>query len=111
MLDLETGERTWHAKLGHRLDRIDNDLHPRLAWHPKGKLLAFSTELRGAPQLGLVNMITDEVEFRELFKMDQVLDMSFSPDGRFLLMSALEDGASDLYKYDVVAKRDTSQIV
>ena len=100
---LETGERTWHAKLGHRLDRIDNDLHPRLAWHPKGKLLAFSTELRGAPQLGLVNMITDEVEFRELFKMDQVLDMSFSPDGRFLLMSALEDGASDLYKYDVVA--------
>ena len=48
-------------------------------------------------------MITHEVEFRELFKMDQVLDMSFSPDGRFLLMSALEDGASDLYKYDVVA--------
>jgi len=32
-----------------------------------------------------------------------VLDMAFSPDGAFLLMSALEDGQSDLYKYDVVA--------
>ena len=30
----------------------------QLAWHPQGKTLAFATELRGAPQLGLVNMRT-----------------------------------------------------
>ena len=102
-LDMESGKVTWRAVLGHRLARLDNDLHPRLAWHPQGKTLAFATELRGAPQLGLVNMRTDEVEMRELFKIDQVLDMSFTPDGTVLLMSALEDGQSDLYRYDVVA--------
>lgn len=102
-LDLESGKRTWHAVLGHRLDRLDNDLHPRLAWHPQGKTLAFATELRGAPFLGLVNMRNGETELRELFKLDQVLDMAFSPDGRFLLMSALQDGQSDLYRYDVLA--------
>lgn len=102
-LDLESGKQTWHAVLGHRLDRLDNDLHPRLAWHPQGKTLAFATELRGAPFLGLVNMRNGETELRELFKLDQVLDMAFSPDGRFLLMSALQDGQSDLYRYDVLA--------
>lgn len=101
--DVKTGKRTWHAVLGHRLDRLENDLHPRLAWHPEGKTLAFATELTGAPYLGLVNMRTGDTELRELFKLDQVLDMAFSPDGAFLLMSALEDGQSDLYKYDVVA--------
>ncbi len=102
-VDVKTGKRNWHAVLGHRLDRLENDLHPRLAWHPQGKTLAFATELKGAPYLGLVNMRTGDTELRELFKLDQVLDMAFSPDGAFLLMSALEDGQSDLYKYDVVA--------
>ena len=60
-------------------------------------------ELRGAPQLGLVDMRTDEVVTRELFKVDQVLGMSFAPNGRDMLFSALEDGQSDLYRYDVVA--------
>ena len=102
-LDLETGKHTWHAVVGHRLDRLDNDLHPRLAWHPQGRTLAYATELRGSPTLGLINMRTGETEERELFKLDQVLDMTYSPDGRFLLMSALEDGQSDLYRYDVLA--------
>ena len=102
-LDLETGKHTWHAVVGHRLDRLDNALHPRLAWHPQGRTLAYATELRGSPTLGLINMRTGETEERELFKLDQVLDMTYSPDGRFLLMSALEDGQSDLYRYDVLA--------
>ena len=112
-LELESGKHTWHATLGNRLARLENDLHPRLAWHPKGRTLAFATELRGAPHLGLVSMKTGEVQLRELFKIDQVLDMSYSPNGAFLLMSALEDGQSDLYRYDVVAnnQRPCGEIV
>lgn len=102
-LDLRTGKRTWHAVLGHRLDRLNDDLAPRLAWHPKGKTLAFALELEGAPRLGLVNMATQNVDLREIFKIDQILDMAYSPDGRILLMSALQDGHSDLYRYDVLA--------
>ena len=102
-LDVETGKQTWHAVLGHRLARMEDDHPPRLAWHPKGKSLAFATELRGAPRLGLVNLQTGEVDLRELFKIDQVLDMAYSPNGSYILMSALEDGQSDLFKYDIVA--------
>lgn len=102
-LEVESGKCTWHTTLGHRLARIENDRNPSLAWHPQGRTLAFATELRGAPHLGLVSMSTGDVQMRELFKMDQVLHMRFSPNGAFLLMSALEDGQSDLYRYDVVA--------
>ena len=48
-VDLDSGARTWHATLGHRLDRLDNELHPRLAWGPQGQLLFFSVDLKGAP--------------------------------------------------------------
>ena len=34
-LELESGKHTWHATLGHRLARLENDLHPRVAWHPE----------------------------------------------------------------------------
>ena len=80
-LELESGKHTWHATLGNRLARLENDLHPRLAWHPKGRTLAFATELRGAPHLGLVSMKTGEVQLRELFKIGRVLDMSYSQWG------------------------------
>lgn len=102
-LDLATGDRTWHAVIGHRLDRLEDDLAPRLAWHPEGRLLAFSWEERGAPRMGLVDMATGEVERREMFKIDQVLSMTFTPDGNDLLMSALQDGSSDLYLYDLLS--------
>lgn len=101
--DMDAKALAWHAVLGHRLDRIDDDHPPRLAWHPEGKILAFATELRGAPMLGLVNLRTGDTELRELFQIDQVLDMTYAPDGRFILMSALQNGQSDLYKYDVLA--------
>ena len=106
-VDLDSGERTWHATLGHRLDRLDNELHPRLAWGPQGQLLFFSVDLKGAPHLGIVNLGTGEVDLKELFQIDQVLDMACSPDGRYLLMSALQHGQSDLYRYDIVANNHT----
>ena len=48
-------------------------------------------------------MLTGEMELKELFKIDQVLDMVYAPDGAHILMSALEDGQSDLHLYDIVA--------
>ena len=102
-VDVTSGKLTWHAVLGHRLARLEDDDPPRLAWHPQGKSLAFTTELKGAPRLGFINMLTGEMQLKELFKIDQVLDMVYAPDGAHILMSALEDGQSDLHLYDIVA--------
>lgn len=102
-----TGEVQWHQVIGHRLDRLRNDLAPRLAWRNDGGMLAFSFDDRGAPRLGLVDMESEEVVIRELFKVDQILSMTFSPSGRDLVFSALEDGQSDLYLYSVVGNYQT----
>ena len=53
----------------------------------------------------MVNLGTGDVELKELFKIDQVLDGVF-PDG-VLAMSALQHGQSDLYRYDIVANNHT----
>ena len=102
-LDMETGEHTWRSTIGHRLDRLDNDQHPVMAWRPDGKVLAYSTVLQGDPRIGFINMQTDESELKRLYDVDQVLSMSYSPDGAYILMSALKGGSSDLYRYDVLA--------
>ena len=106
-LDLASGKTTYHQVIGHRLDRLGNDLAPRLAWRNDGRMLAFSYDLRGAPWLGLVDMVTQEVVTRELFKVDQILGMTFAPNGRDMVFSALEDGQSDLYLYSVVGNYQT----
>ena len=64
-------------------------------------------DLKAPPHLGIVNLGTGEVDLKELFQIDQVLDMACSPDGRYLLMSALQHGQSDLYRYDIVANNHT----
>ena len=74
-----------------------------MAWHPQGKTLAFTTELKGALRLGFINMLTGEMQLKELFKIDQVLDMVYAPDGAHILDVGPEDGQLDLHLYDVVA--------
>ena len=70
-VEATSGKLTWHAILGHRLARLEDDAPPRLAWHPQGKTLAFTTELKGAPRLGFINMLTGEMELKELFKIER----------------------------------------
>jgi len=106
-LNLSSGDVTWHAILGHRLARLEDDLAPRLAWHPQSTLLVWSHEERGAPRMGVVDMETGDVEIRELFRIDQMLSMTFTPDGNDILCSALQDGSSDLYVYDLLSNNAT----
>ena len=100
---MKTGKHSWRATIGHRLDRLDNDQLPALAWRPDGNVLAFSTVNQGEPRMGFVNMRSGEIELKQLFELDEVLSMCYSPDGAYILMSALKAGSSDLYLYDVIA--------
>jgi len=72
------------------------------AWNASGDRFVFSATHDGRPVLDILNIPQDKVE-REIPLRDlgEVLNPTWSPDGRYVAFSALVGGLSDLYLYDL----------
>lgn len=101
MKNLNTGKTKKLKKGGYRLeDKIDYS-YPLLAWHPTGKILSILVERKG--EIFLYYYLLDEKKMETviLYQFEKVLDMAYSDDGRSLVMSAVQNGQSDIYVYDI----------
>jgi hypothetical protein len=90
-------------KRGEKLDQIHDYSFPELAWHPSSQILGFITEEKGELKFHIYNLETKEITTRNLQLFEKVLDMSFSPDGRKLVFSAVADGQTDIWVFDIAA--------
>lgn len=86
-----------------KLDRINDDSYPVLAWHPSGELLAFITEEKGMLKLYNFNVNSGGLEVKALFQLEKVVAMDFSDSGKEMVFSGVYKGQSDLYLYNVGA--------
>ena len=102
LYDIESGKRTKIYKKGHRLSRITDYSYPILDWHPSGKALSFIMEIKGEPSLCTYFLEDKEMSIQPLFGMEKVLSIDYSDDGRQMVFSAMIDGQSDLYLYNMV---------
>jgi len=101
--DRVTGKTKKVLKGGYRLeDKIDYS-YPVLAWHPTGKILAMLVERKGEAYLYYYLLDEKRTETVILFQFDKVLDMAYSDDGRSMVMSAIQNGQSDIFIYDIGA--------
>ncbi|MDQ3190278.1 MAG: hypothetical protein M3Q58_01655, partial [Bacteroidota bacterium] len=91
------------VKEGHRLQRINDYSYPLLNWHPSGQMLAIMLEDHAKPQLLLYSMEDKKIESKPIFILDKILDFSYSPDGREMVFSAVLNGQSDIYTYNIGA--------
>lgn len=92
-------------KAGVSIDDQPDYTFPVLAWHPNGEILIFAAEHKGRTVLKMYDIkkkkkdiITYEIE-----AVDKVLSLSFSPDGKSLVMSATKNGQSDIFVYPIGA--------
>ena len=90
-------------KRGERLDQIHDYSFPELAWHPSSQILGFVTEEKGELKFHIYNLETTEITTRNLLYFEKVLDLSFSPDARKLVFSAVADGQTDIWVFDIAA--------
>lgn len=86
-------------KLGENIDYS----YPIVQWHPSGQLLSFIIEKKGFPYLMLYNLETRKTEERLFVNFEKVIDYAYSKDGRKLVMSAVKQGQSDIYVFDIAA--------
>ena len=101
MRNLNTGKTKKLMKAGFRLeDKVDYS-YPLTAWHPSGKILSILVEKKG--EIYLYSYLMDEKKMEKviLYQFEKVLDMAYSTDGRSIVMSAVQNGQSDIFVYDI----------
>jgi hypothetical protein len=103
LLNEEDKDKTL-LKFGVRanLDQI-NPNYPMMAWDPKGTRLSVLYGEEGRIKLFVFDVITRVKPYkRDLTDVfDQVQDMQYMLDSRTLLFSAVKNGRSDIYTYDI----------
>ncbi len=86
-----------------KVEQIIDYSYPVIAWHPTGKMLTIITEEKGGLDILFYRTSSRKIERRNLLYFDKVLDISYSPDGRKLVFSAMKNGLTDLFVFDVAA--------
>lgn len=88
------------------LDAI-NPNYPMMAWDPKGTRLSVLYSEEGKLKLFVFDVVTRVKPYkRDLTEtFDQVMDMQYMLDSRTLLFSAVKNGHSDIYTYDIENER------
>ncbi|OFX53349.1 MAG: hypothetical protein A2046_09150, partial [Bacteroidetes bacterium GWA2_30_7] len=101
LYNLETGKRRKILSREHRLDQITDYSYPIIAWHPKGEILAVIVESKGELKLMSYNMSEEKFDYRFMAYFEKILDFSYSDDGMKMIFSAVQNGKSDIFVYNV----------
>lgn len=105
LYDIAKDKRKKILKAEHKLDRIVDYSFPVIAWHPSGNAFAFITERRGKLMLNSYNVDEKKTTRREIFQLDKILSMSYSPNGQQLVFSGVDNGQTDIYLYYNIGNR------
>ena len=103
LYDLQRQKRKKIFKKGTRINTKTDYSYPLLAWHPTGKLLTFIIERKGMPWLYMYNLEEKKMTKQIIYNVQKVTDFAYSDDGRFLVMSAVQNGQSDIFIFNIAA--------
>ena len=108
LYDLKSKKQTKIESVGHKLDRITDITVPVIAWEPKGKKLAFTTEKKGKIQMNYYDISKEKINTFELQHLQKVLSMTYDKKGKVLLFSAVRQNQTDIFTFGVVGHKLTN---
>lgn len=98
--NLTTGKKKVIYRGAYRLNEKVDYSYPVLDWHPKGDILAFMVEKKGKPYMIYYSLKEKKKEQVYMSNFEKVLDFSYSDDGYFMAISAINRGQSDIFVYN-----------
>lgn len=93
------------VKAEHKLNRITDYSFPVLAWHPSGRAVSFVQEWRDRLILHTYNLEDKKHIKRDIFRLDKILSMEYSPNGQQIILSGVNNGQTDIYLYYNIGNR------
>ncbi len=90
-------------KREHKLEQITDYSYPILAWHPSGRILSFITEEEGGIDLYYYTPYNKELTKRNFLYFDKILDYSFNDDGTQMVLSAVQNGQTDIFVHTLAS--------
>ena len=105
LYDMNTKKAKRLVKGEVRLNRIVDRSFPVLAWHPTSRALSFAVERKGELFLKTYTLDDRKISTRPVFVLEKILDMAYAPDGQSMVMSAVNEGRTDLYLYHTIGNR------
>ncbi len=101
--NISTNERKRIAKWGPKIERINDQTYPLLAWHPTGKLFAMVLERKGVITLNTYNVEDGERFSRNITGLKKVIDFAYSDDGKRIVLSGVKNGKgqSDIFIFSI----------
>lgn len=103
--EIATGKTRRIVKGEKKLDRIIDRSYPVLAWHPTGQALAYALERKGELYLRTYTLDDRKTAEKPVYMLEKILGMSYSPDGRTMVLSGVQEGRTDLFLYHVIGNR------
>ncbi|HEX9723932.1 MAG TPA: hypothetical protein VGC53_06580 [Vicinamibacteria bacterium] len=82
----------------------DAFLGSAIAWTADGQQVAFFGRYQKRRALVMVNVLTAEVERRYEMQLDRAAFPNFSPDGKYVYFSALQEGVGDIFRMDLATE-------
>ncbi|GAB5556628.1 MAG: hypothetical protein SchgKO_08410 [Schleiferiaceae bacterium] len=101
--DTQRDRRKRIIKGGYKISQNTDYSFPVLAWNPNNTILAIVTEEKGFLWLYFYNVEEKKLDKKSLFGFEKVLSMSYSSDGKRMVMSAVKAGRSDIYEYTLLS--------
>ncbi len=105
LYDIEKKKRKKILKAEHKLERIPDYSFPVIAWHPSGEVFSYVTEKRGQLKLNTYNLEDKKTVTRDVFQLDKILSMEYSPNGQQMVFSGVDNGQTDIYLYYSIGNR------
>jgi len=101
--DFQKNKNKKILKRGVLIDTKTDYSYPLLAWHPTGKILAISLEEKGMPWLYLYNIEEKSFSKQIIYDVQKITDISYSGNGQQLVVSAIKNGQSDVFVFNIAA--------
>ncbi len=100
--DLTRGKTRKIGQGSYRLDRIPDYSFPVTVWHPSSTTFVYSEERKGKLVLNLYDVASKKTDTRTILRLQKILSMNYSPDGKKMIFSAVSKGQTDIYLYNPI---------
>ena len=100
--DMEKPKRIFRRM--HKTEDNPDLTFPLIAWHPNNETVGFTTEEKGRCYYYPYDITTHKLGEKQLVDVEKITDLSFSSNGKLLLMSAFKNGQSDIFIYSFLSK-------